>query len=160
MKKLDEYLVWFEKNAAKILLITMIIMVFASGIARFLRHPMNWAVDLSSFLFAWACFFAMDVAWRENKMMSVDLFVKRLPKKAQRLIRIITLFIILAFCAYMVIWGSELTWTQRFRKFQGMPNFSYAWVTLAVPVGSLLLVRTTVQKILKEFRNKSIEEAK
>ncbi|MCS7174799.1 TRAP transporter small permease [Pseudothermotoga sp.] len=160
MKKLDEYLVWFEKNAAKILLITMIIMVFASGIARFLRHPMNWAVDLSSFLFAWACFFAMDVAWRENKMMSVDLFVKRLPKKAQKLIRIITLFIILAFCAYMVIWGSELTWTQRFRKFQGMPNFSYAWVTLAVPVGSLLLVRTTVQKILKEFRNKSIEEAK
>lgn len=160
MKKLDEYLVKFEKNAAKILLITMIVMVFTSGIARFLRHPMNWAVDFSSFLFAWACFFAMDVAWRENKMMSVDLFVKKLPAKIQKIIRIIMLFIILAFCTYMTIWGSELTWTQRFRKFQGMPNFSYAWVTLAVPVGSILLVRTTVQKIVREFRNKSIKEAK
>ncbi|MEN3008715.1 TRAP transporter small permease subunit [Pseudothermotoga sp.] len=160
MKKLDEYLVWFEKNVAKVLLITMIVMVFTSGIARFLRHPMNWAVDFSSFLFAWACFFAMDVAWREDKMMSVDLFVKRLPKKAQKIIKIIMLFVVLAFCIYMVIWGSELTWTQRFRKFQGMPNFSYAWVTLAVPVGSLLLVRTTVQKILREFRNKPAKEAK
>lgn len=160
MKKLDEYLVKFEKNAAKVLLITMIVMVFTSGISRFLRYPMNWAVDFSSFLFAWACFFAMDVAWRENRMMSVDLFVKKLPVKIQKIIRIIMLFIILAFCTYMAIWGSELTWTQRFRKFQGMPNFSYAWVTLAVPVGSILLVRTTVQKIVREFRNKHIKEAK
>ncbi|WP_448517636.1 TRAP transporter small permease [Pseudothermotoga sp.] len=160
MKKFDEYLVKFEKTAAKLLLIFMIVMVFASGIARFLRNPMNWAVDFSSFLFAWACFFAMDVAWRENKMMSVDLFVKRLPVKVQKLIRVIMLFIILAFCVYLIVWGAQLTWTQRFRKFQGMPNFSYAWVTLAVPVGAALLTRSTLQKIVKEFSGKVVEEAK
>jgi TRAP-type C4-dicarboxylate transport system permease small subunit len=53
-----------------------------------------------------------------------------------------------------------LTWTQRFRKFQGMPNFSYAWVTLAVPVGAALLTRSTAQKIFKEFSNKFVGEAK
>lgn len=160
MKKFDEYLVRFEKTAAKLLLIVMIVMVFSSGVARFLKNPMNWAVDFSSFLFAWACFFAMDIAWRENKMMSVDLFVKRLPAKVQRVIRIVMLLIILAFCVYMIIWGAQLTWTQRFRKFQGMPNFSYAWVTLAVPVGAALLARSTVQKIIKEFSNKVVKEAK
>ncbi|MBC7122939.1 MAG: TRAP transporter small permease [Pseudothermotoga sp.] len=160
MKKFDEYLVRFEKTAAKLLLIVMIVMVFSSGVARFLKNPMNWAVDFSSFLFAWACFFAMDIAWRENKMMSVDLFVKRLPAKVQRVIRIVMLLIILAFCVYMIIWGAQLTWTQRFRKFQGMPNFSYAWVTMAVPVGAALLARSTVQKIIKEFSNKVVKEAK
>ncbi|WP_041077228.1 TRAP transporter small permease [Thermotoga caldifontis] len=160
MKKLDEYLVKFEKVAAKWLLVAMIVMVFASGVARFLKNPMNWAVDFSSFLFAWACFFAMDVAWRENKMMSVDLFVKRLPVKVQKVIRVIVLLIILAFCIYMVVWGAQLTWTQRFRKFQGMPNFSYAWVTLAVPVGAALLGRSTLQKILSEFKNRPAGEAK
>ncbi|AJC74340.1 C4-dicarboxylate ABC transporter [Pseudothermotoga hypogea DSM 11164 = NBRC 106472] len=160
MKKFDEYLVRFEKTAAKLLLIVMIVMVFSSGVARFLKNSMNWAVDFSSFLFAWACFFAMDIAWRENKMMSVDLFVKRLPAKVQRVIRIVMLLIILAFCVYMIIWGAQLTWTQRFRKFQGMPNFSYAWVTMAVPVGAALLARSTVQKIIKEFSNKVVKEAK
>jgi len=92
--------------------------------------------------------------------MSVDLFVKRLPAKVQRVIRIVMLLIILAFCVYMIIWGAQLTWTQRFRKFQGMPNFSYAWVTLAVPVGAALLARSTVQKIIKEFSNKVVKEAK
>lgn len=160
MKKFDEYLVKFEKAVAKWFLVAMIVMVFASGVARFLRNPMNWAVDFSSFLFAWACFFAMDVAWRENKMMSVDLFVKRLPVKVQKVIRVITMFIILSFCIYMVIWGVQLTWAQRFRKFQGMPNFSYAWVTLAVPVGATLLGRSTLQKIFSEFKNRPTEEAK
>lgn len=160
MKKFDEYLVKFEKAVAKWLLVAMIVMVFASGVARFLKNPMNWAVDFSSFLFAWACFFAMDVAWRENKMMSVDLFVKRLPVKVQKVIRVIMLFVILAFCIYMVIWGAQLTWTQRFRKFQGMPNFSYAWVTLAVPVGAALLGRSTLQKIFGEFKNRPAGEVK
>nr|WP_227738436.1 TRAP transporter small permease subunit [Thermotoga maritima] len=61
----------------------MIVLVFASGVARFLKHPINWAVDMSSFLFAWACFFAVDVAWRENKMMSVDILVKKFSERTQ-----------------------------------------------------------------------------
>ncbi|HEY8542558.1 MAG TPA: TRAP transporter small permease, partial [Pseudothermotoga sp.] len=69
MKKFDQYLLAFEKTAAKILIVMMIVFIFMSGIARFLKHPMNWAVDMSTFMFAWACFFAVDVAWRNNRMM-------------------------------------------------------------------------------------------
>ncbi|WP_407635681.1 hypothetical protein [Pseudothermotoga thermarum] len=64
MKRKD-YLLLFEKYAAKILILSMVILVFASGVARFLKYPINWAVDMSTFMFAWACFFAFDVAWRE-----------------------------------------------------------------------------------------------
>lgn len=160
MKKIDEMLLKFEKNAAKILIITMIVLVFMSGIARFLRNPMNWAVDMSSLLFGWACFFAIDVAWRENKMMSVDLLVKKLPPKVQKAIRLVNYFIILTFSVYLVIWGSQLTYTSRFRRFQGIFFLSYSWVNASVPVGGFLLARTTLLKIISEFRKNKVKEEK
>lgn len=132
----------------------MIVMVFASGVARFIGHPINWAVDFSTFLFGWAAFFAVDIAWRENKMMSVDIFVKRLSERKQKIIRLINYFIILAFSFYLIVWGFYLSYKTRYRTFVGMPNFSYTWVTLSVPVGGVLLFRSTILKILAEFRNK------
>ncbi|WP_245530502.1 TRAP transporter small permease [Pseudothermotoga thermarum] len=150
-----DYLLLFEKNAAKILITSMIILVFVSGVARFLKNPINWAVDMSTFMFAWACFFAIDVAWRENKMMAVDLLVRRLPKKAQKVIRIVNYLIISAFMVYLVIWGSQLTYTMRFRRFLGMPAVSYSWVTLSVPVGGCLILRTTIEKIINELKSRN-----
>ncbi|MGJ8455658.1 TRAP transporter small permease [Pseudothermotoga sp. U03pept] len=152
MKKFDQYLLAFEKTAAKILIVTMIIFIFTSGIARFLRHPMNWAVDMSTFMFAWACFFAVDVAWRNNRMMSVDLLVKRFPEKVQKVIRLINYSIIAAFLVYLIIWGIRLTYTTRFRTFAGIHNFSYSWVNVSVPVGAVLTLRTTIMKIIAEFK--------
>ncbi len=151
--KREDYLLTFERNAARILIISMIILVFASGVARFLKYPINWAVDMSTFMFAWACFFAFDVAWRENKMMSVDLFVKRLPKRAQKVIKTINYLIISAFLVYLIIWGAQLTYASRFRRFLGMPAVSYAWVTLRVPVGASLILRTTLTKMIGELKN-------
>lgn len=151
MRKIDEFLLKFEKNAAKILILVMVILVFASGIMRFLRYPINWAVDMSTFMFAWACFFAADVAWREGKMMTVDLFVKRLSRKVQKILRLVNYFIITAFLIYLVIWGFYLSYTTRFRTFVGIPNFSYTWVTLSIPIGAILMLRTTFLKIKSEF---------
>ncbi|PLV57409.1 TRAP transporter small permease [Thermotoga sp. SG1] len=158
MKKLDQILLKFEKHSAKILLMAMIVLVFASGVARFLKHPINWAVDVSSFLFAWACFFAVDVAWRENKMMSVDILVRKFSERTQKIIRIVNYFIILAFVVYLIVWGFYLSYKTRYRTFVGIPNFSYTWVTLSVPVGALLLFRTTVLKLIEEFKGNKKEE--
>ncbi|PLV59064.1 TRAP transporter small permease [Thermotoga sp. KOL6] len=157
MKKFDEMLLKFEKHSAKVLLLVMIVLVFSSGIARFLKHPINWAVDFSTFLFGWACFFAVDVAWRENKMMSVDILVKRFSNRTQKIIRLANYIIILAFVVYLIIWGFYLSYKTRYRTFVGMPNFSYTWVTLSIPVGGILLFRTTILKIIAEFRDNKKE---
>lgn len=153
MKRFNDYLLKFEKNVAKVLLLVMVVLIFASAIFRFLGHPINWAVDLSTFMFAWACFFAVDVAWMENKMMAVDVFIKRLPLKAKRVFYGINMFVILGFLVYLIIWGFYLSYTTRFRTFVGIPNFSYTWVTLSVPVGALLMFRTTLIKLKRFFIN-------
>lgn len=164
MKKFDQYLLAFEKTTAKVFIIVMVILIFMSGIARFFRHPMNWAVDMSTFMFGWACFFAVDVAWRNNKMMSVDLLVKRFSPRVQKIIRLINYSIISAFLIYLIIWGFQLTYTTRFRTFAGIPNFSYSWVNVSVPIGAILMLRTTIIKLISEFtkprNNTQLKEAK
>lgn len=152
MKKLDQSLFKFEKVATKVLIVLMIVFIFTSGVARFLGTPMNWAVDMSTFVFAWACFFAVDIAWRENKLMCVDVFVKRLSEKAQRRIRLLNYFVICAFLTYMIIWGAHLTYTTRFRTFAGIHGFSYSWVNVSVPIGAALALRTTILKIVNELK--------
>lgn len=151
MQKIDAYLLKFEKNAAKALVLAMVILVFASGVARFLRYPINWAVDISTFMFAWACFFAVDVAWREDKMMRVDLLMRKFSERTQRIVRIINYCTIMGFLVYLVIWGSYLSYTTRFRAFVGIPTFSYSWVTLSVPVGAALMFRTGLLKVRNEL---------
>jgi len=151
MKKFNEYLYSFERNISKILLLAMVILIFISAVARFTGNPMNWAVDLSTFMFAWACFLAVDIAWKEDRMMAVDVLIKKLPEKWQKAFKLINYFIIFAFLVYLVIWGFYLSYTTRFRTFVGIPNFSYSWVTLSIAVGAVLLLRTTIIKIKKEF---------
>jgi TRAP-type C4-dicarboxylate transport system permease small subunit len=55
--------------------------------------------------------------------------------------------LILAFLSAMVYFGIKLAYISRVRVFQGIPGFSYTWVTLSVPVGSFLMMITTVLKM-------------
>jgi TRAP-type C4-dicarboxylate transport system permease small subunit len=54
--------------------------------------------------------------------------------------------VIIAFLLFLIIYGVLLAYGSRFRTFQGMPGFSYMWVTLSVPLGSLLLLITCIRK--------------
>ncbi|KUK23084.1 MAG: Tripartite ATP-independent periplasmic transporter, DctQ component [Thermotoga petrophila] len=152
MAKLDQVLFRFEKVATKVLIVVMTLLIFISGVARFLGRPMNLAVNMSTFFFGWACFFAIDIAWRENKLMCVDVFVKRFPESVQRKIRLLNYFIICAFLIYVIIWGIYLTYTTRFRTYAGIHGFSYSWINVSVPIGAALALRTTILKIIYELK--------
>jgi TRAP-type C4-dicarboxylate transport system permease small subunit len=114
-------------------------------------YPINWSVDMAVCLFAWCTFLGGDVAMRDNKLMNVDFFISKLSQKKRNLIEIINLLIILTFLAAMIGFGLWLSYTTRFRSFQGIPGFSYTWVTLSVPVAGILMVITTVLKIREKL---------
>lgn len=136
-----------ESFVARNTLMSMVLLIFSAGIARVIGYPINWAIDVSTFLFAWSCFLSADVAWRENKLMSIDLFVNLFPVKVRKIFKVFNYTVLIGFLVYLIIFGAWLSYTTRARAFQGIPSFSYTWVTLSVPVGSLLLLVTTVLKI-------------
>lgn len=140
-------------------MVASVVVVFLGAVARSVGRPLSWSMDVATFLFAWATFFAVDVAWRRDRHVAVELFVNLLPKKARAAIALLNHVIILAYLCFLVWYGIQMTYITRFRTFQGIPGFSYLWVTLAVPVGGFLTALTAAGKcwrlgreLIDEFR--------
>jgi TRAP-type C4-dicarboxylate transport system permease small subunit len=152
MKTLYAWICKLESFIAQTTLWAMVALIFAAGIARLLLHPINWAIDVSTCLFAWCCFLSADVAWRENKLMNVDILVRKFPEHLKRYLRFLNYVILIGFLLYLIYFGILLSYTTRARAFQGIPGFSYTWVTLSVPVGALCLLLTTLIKFVRDIR--------
>lgn len=146
LKKFYGYVCLAEEIIAGVFLVTIMCLIFGSGVARSVGHPVSWGMDMATFLFAWTAFFSADVALRLDRHIRVEALVKVLPKKAQRAIGLLNYAIILGFLAFLLVYGVTLAYGSRFRTFQGIPGFSYMWVTLSVPLGSLLLLVTSIRK--------------
>jgi TRAP-type C4-dicarboxylate transport system permease small subunit len=146
-------LLWrLEVVLAGALLVLMVALIFLSGVARTLGHPVNWAGDMATAFFAWGCFFCADIAWRRNALMSIDLVTERLPTKLQKACAALSYAIIVLFLIYGIVFGLWLSWISRTRSFQGISEISYSWVTMSMPVGCALLLLTAFFKIRDEFR--------
>ena len=135
-----------EEMIAGVFIVMIMVLIFASGLARTFGHPLGWGMDTATFLFAWAAFFSADVALRRDRHMRVEALVKYFAPQAQRSIALFNYAVILVFLMFLIWYGVFLAYGSRFRTFQGIPGFSYMWVTLSVPVGSLLLLVTSILK--------------
>jgi TRAP-type C4-dicarboxylate transport system permease small subunit len=153
MKTFYDCLCKIESFVAWATLWTMVALIFAAGIARLCLYPINWAIDLGTCLFAWSCFLSADIAWREDKLMNVDILIRKFPENVRRYLRLVNYTILFGFLAYLVIFGIWLSYTTRARTFQGIPGFSYTWVTLSVPVSALLMFINTIIKFKRDIHS-------
>lgn len=136
-----------EVRLAQIAIVLMTLLVLISAAARTAGNPVSWAVDAATFFFAWAVFIGADVALRHDKMVSIDLLVDRLSERARAWVQLVNAFLMSVFLVVMVITGVWLSVTTQDRSFTGLAWLSYTWVTLAVPVGSLMMLYTMTHKM-------------
>ena len=161
MKRLYEHICKAEGFLAAALLVLMVALIFLGGVARVLGYPLNWSTDFATAFFAWACFMCADIAWRKNSLMAIEFLPKRLPARLQSVLRFANYFIISGFLVYLMVMGTWLAWTSRARSFQGIPEISYSWVTMSLPVGGALLLITTMLKVRSEIRaSRAMAEAR
>jgi TRAP-type C4-dicarboxylate transport system permease small subunit len=144
--KLYNWIGKVEVSIAKYCLLVMTLLVFVSAMSRKFGHPMSWTVDISTFLFAWAVFLGGDAALRKDRLVSIDLLVKKFPPRLQWAIACINNIIMSIFLVFMVVYGIRLSITTYHRSFSGLPWLSYTWVTIAVPLGCLLMLITILLK--------------
>jgi TRAP-type C4-dicarboxylate transport system permease small subunit len=157
MKKLYERLCAAEALVAAAFLVLMVVLIFLGGVMRMFGHPINWSSDAATALFAWACFFCADIAWRNNGLMAIEFLTSRLPLKLRTACRMLNYAVITTFLVYLVALGLYLSWISRVRSFQGIPEISYSWVTMSLPVGAMLLLITTALKVSAEWRGEYAE---
>jgi TRAP-type C4-dicarboxylate transport system permease small subunit len=147
MRKLYASICKAELSVAKYALALLSFLVFAAAVARTVGHPISWAIDVATFLFAWCVFLGGDIAIREDKLFAIVLVTAKLPWKAQLHLNVINYVIIGIFLLTMIGYGSWLSYITRVRPFQGIPGFSYTWVTVSVPIGCTLMLLSVIQKI-------------
>jgi len=157
MKRVHAWLRRAEGVVAGVFLILMVVLIFLGGVARMAGHPLNWTTDLATCLFAWACFMAADIAWRNDNLMSIELLPAALGERGRRILAAINLLLIGGFLAYLVYAGLWLSWISRARSFQGIPAVSYSWVTMSLPVGGVLMLVTTTLKLRALLRAPAAE---
>ncbi|MEX6506013.1 TRAP transporter small permease [Jiella sp. M17.18] len=131
-------LVRIEEAIGRALLAAIVILVFVAAITRFFDYPIVWSVDLAQALFIWLCFFGALKGLRKRAHIGVDYFVQKLPVPLRRGLDLLLAVIALAFLATMAWFGIKLTLLNWQRTF-GDSGISYAWVTIAVPIGCALL---------------------
>lgn len=158
LSRLYERICAAEAFVAATFLVFMVVLIFLGGVLRMLGHPINWSGDFATAFFAWACFLAADVAWRRNSLMSIRVLTDRLPAALQTALRQVNYAIICVFLLYLIVMGTHLSWISRVRSFQGIPEISYSWVAMSLPVGGLLLLITTVLKMREAWLGVAAED--
>lgn len=158
-KKISIKIEKIETVIAAICLITSTLLIFLAAVVRSFSQPINWSLDISLFLFAWAVFFSADVAYRDDKLVSLDFILELIPDKLTRIFQILIYIIIFIFLVALVYYGAILVYKTRARAFQGIPNFSYSWITISLPIGAMLLVRSTVEKLIFILRKQKKDTA-
>ena len=127
------------------------VLVFWSAVARTIGMPVNWAQDVSLLAFGWLTFIGSDIIIKSGGLIRIDMLSNRFPKAAQKTLMLVFDVFMLLFLLILIVYGFLLvsqSWNRTFNTLK----MSYAWCTLAVPVGSLLMFFSMIGKMLGDIR--------
>ncbi|WP_333822334.1 TRAP transporter small permease [Pinisolibacter sp.] len=141
-----------ELFAAKALLAAIVVLVFAAAVGRTFGYPLVWSVDVAQLLFIWVCFLGANRALRLKTHIGVDFFVRNLPRAARHRVELVLAIVVLAFLGALAVSGYKLT-MMNWQRVYGDSGISYAWVTVAVPVGAAMLAITLVGHVVGALRS-------
>lgn len=127
-------------------------LVFVAAVMRFLGSPIIWSVDMAQLLFIWLCFIGATRAMRQKSHLGVDYLVRLFPYRARLRVETLLTLLFIAFLLTLAVVGYDLTMLNWERVF-GDSGLSYAWVTIAVPVGAVLLSLTLFFNLVEAWRS-------
>ena len=151
MKKISAVILKTEELLAGAMLCMIAVLVFWSAVARTIGMPVNWAQDVSLLAFGCLTFIGSDIIIKSGGLIRIDMLSNRFPKAVQKTLMLVFDVFMLLFLLILIVYGFLLvsqSWNRTFNTLK----MSYAWCTLAVPVGSLLMFFSMIGKMLGDIR--------
>ncbi len=97
-----------EENFIALLLAAMTLITFSQVIARyFFNSGVVWALELTTYLFAWLVLFGMSYGVRVGAHIGVDAVTRLLPSTWQRIFAIFAALLCMIYCTLLFIGGVE-----------------------------------------------------
>lgn len=149
---LAHFLARLELAIGAALLLVITVLVFIAAVMRFFGHPLIWSVDMAQLLLIWLCFFGATRAMRERAHLGVDLIVRYLGRRMRLAVELGLAALFIVFMAVLAWEGYQLTMLNKERIF-GDSGISYGFVTIAVPVGCVLLSAVIIANAVQALRD-------
>jgi TRAP-type C4-dicarboxylate transport system permease small subunit len=142
--------------------VAIVLLTFMNAMLRVISHPIIFADDISLLLFGWVAFIGADVSLRYSRLVGMDILVTKFPPKVQKFFQAVVYLIVIGALVMFAVKGFELAKGNWRRQFNSLP-ISYGWVSLSLPVCSLLMILTAsikAFKVLTHFNNDSYDVRK
>lgn len=143
----------FEEILTSAIFVSIVGLIFLAAFFRAFSHPLVWADDIAKFLFSWAAFLGADIALRHSRLVGVDMLVKKFPAKIVKISQILVFTIMITILVSFVYFGTRLSIMNWDRDFQTLSFMSYSMVTFSLPVASLLMIISSVTKLVRVVKN-------
>ncbi len=145
-----------EESFIALLLAAMTLITFSQVVARyFFNSGAVWALELTTYLFAWLVLFGMSYGVRVGAHISVDAITRMLPQNWQRLFAIVATLLCLAYCVLLFLGGMQYVYTiyDLGIKSQDLPI--QQWIPYSIlPIGLALLFFRFAQVIFNIITGK------
>lgn len=154
---------FFDKLEERILiggLWALLTMVFAQVILRyFFNLTLNWIEEVARFLFLWLVWLGAGYVTRLRRHLRVEAFISILSPAARSKVEFMSLMIWIAFAAFLMWTGGQLTW-MLLRRNQLSPvlQIPMGWAYAAVPVGVGLMLFRLLQQLWSDYVSHWIQE--
>ena len=145
------YLARVEELVSRVLLALLVLLVFVPAVSRTFNRPIIWSIEIAQLLFAWLAFLGANQAMRAGAHIGVDVLTRNLPPRVRRAVAVFNLGLVAAFLAALLWYGVELTFVSVDRRFM-TTNLSFAFATVAAPLGAALLLLTTLGRLAAVLR--------
>ncbi len=151
MNKIEAVILKVEKVFTSLLLAIISTLVFVAAVTRRFGFPLNWAQDIALLSFAWLTFIGADLLMRTDKLIFIDIIYAHLPARARKVLSIL-FGIGMSYFLIVLIWFGFPLVAQSWNRVFNTLHLSYAWCTLCVPVGSILMLTTVVKRLIHDIR--------
>ena len=131
----------------------IVLLTFSNAVLRVFDRPIIYSDDLCLMLFSWTALLGADVAMRHSRLVGMDILTSKLPPKVQKALGILVNVIMIFILITLVRGGIKIIGVNGDRPFNTLGAFGirYSAVTMALPIGGVMMVFTCLMKIGKLF---------
>ncbi|MDD4710405.1 MAG: TRAP transporter small permease [Eubacteriales bacterium] len=131
----------------------IVLLTFSNAVLRVFDRPIIYSDDLCLMLFSWTALLGADVAMRHSRLVGMDILTSKLSPKVQKALGILVNVIMIFILITLVRGGIKIIGVNGDRPFNTLGAFGirYSAVTMALPIGGVMMVFTCLMKIGKLF---------
>jgi TRAP-type C4-dicarboxylate transport system permease small subunit len=157
-----------EELVGGLTFVSMTAIVFVNVVSRYLfNDPIPGADELATLGFTWAVFVGAAAGVRQRLHIGIEYLTTLLPSRGRAALGLVVVLLMAGFVVLVGVYGIKLVSIGHFKRTPVL-QWSYAWVYLAIPVGSALMLARLVPiaaehvarlrgVAAREFRAKTVE---